>query len=58
MIEVAVNIGVVELDAGQDDMAGPVVEKLRPLIKKCRVILVALEHHIARPCRRSSHWQN
>ena len=46
MIEIAVNIGVVEFDAGQDDMARPVVEKLRPLIKKRRVILVALEHHV------------
>ena len=47
MLEVAIDVGVVELDRGQDRALRPVVEKLRPLVEKRGVVLVALDHEIA-----------
>jgi hypothetical protein len=44
VVEVAVDVGVVELDRG--DHAGPcaIVQELRPLVEEGRVVLVALDH--------------
>ena len=47
MVEVAIDVGMVELDRGQDRAVRPVVEKLRPLVEKRGVVLVALDHEVA-----------
>src|SRR5262249_9669757 len=55
MLEIAVNVRVVELDARENRLLGFVVEKLRPLVEKRRVVLVAFEHDpVAAPLLKSA----
>ena len=44
--EVAVDVGVVELDRGDDQRVGVVVEELRRLVEEGGVVLVALDHEL------------
>src|SRR5258708_21209018 len=46
VLEVAIDVGVVELDRGQDRALRPVVEKFRPFIEKRRVGLIPPDHEI------------
>ena len=41
--EVGVNIGVVEFERSDDQVVGAVVQKLRALVEKCRIVLVAFD---------------
>src|SRR5262245_48101686 len=45
MIKVAVDIGVIEFHAGENDAVGFVVQKLRSFVKESRVILIPLDNH-------------
>ena len=47
-IEVAVDVSVVELDVVHDHKLGQVVNKLRALVEKCRVVFVALDDEMLR----------
>jgi len=46
VIEIAIDIRMIEFYAGQDNIAGAVVEKLRSLVKKSRVVLVTFNDHV------------
>ena len=46
--EVGVDVGVVELDVGEDERVGKVVEKLGALVEEGGVVLVAFEDEVAR----------
>src|SRR5215510_10036762 len=46
VIEIAIDVSVVELNAGEDHVGRSVVEKFRTLIEKGGVVLIALEHDI------------
>ena len=41
--EVGINVGVVELDVGENERIGKVVQELRSLVEEGRVVLVALQ---------------
>ena len=58
MIEIAVDIGVVEFNAGQNHMLGPVVEKFRPFVEKGGVVLVAFDDHVVAARRLSNRCRN
>ena len=45
-VEIFVNVGVIELDRGQDDGVGKVVQELRPLIEEGGVVLVAFQDEV------------
>ncbi len=46
--KIGVDVGVVELDVGEDERVGKVVEKLWALVEEGRVVLVALNDEGAR----------
>jgi hypothetical protein len=46
VIEVAVDVGVVELDGRDDERARTVVQKLRGLVEEGRVVLVAFDDEV------------
>ncbi len=47
-VEIRVDVRMIEFDVGQDERIGKVVQELRPLVKKCRVVFVAFEDECAR----------
>src|SRR5918996_1057933 len=46
MIEIAINVGMIKLNARQYHIMGPVMEELRSFIEKSAVILVPFNDHI------------
>src|SRR5690606_25906027 len=46
VLEVLVDVGVVELDRGEDAGAWTIVQELRPLVEEGRVVLVALDDEV------------
>ena len=42
-VEIAINVGVVELHVGEDERVGKVVEEFGAFVKKCGVVLVAFD---------------
>ena len=46
MVDVAVDVRVVELDRGQDQRVGLVVEEFRRLVEEGGVVLVALDDEV------------
>ena len=47
MVEVAIDVGVVELDRRQENRGGTVVQELRLLVEVRRIVLVTLDHEPA-----------
>ena len=43
MIEIAVNVGMVKLDAGQDHVVGAVMNEFRALVEERGIVLVSLQ---------------
>ena len=43
MLQVAVDVGVVELDGGDEERVGVVVQELRTLVEERGIVLVALD---------------
>ena len=46
MFEILVDICMVELDAGKNNMARPVVEELRSFVKKGCVVLISFDDNV------------
>ena len=45
-VEILVDVGVIELDGGEDDGVGKVVQELRSLVEEGGVVLVAFEDEV------------
>ena len=51
LIQIAIDVGVVELHRTQDRRVGPVVHELRPLVEEGRVVLVTLDDERPTPAQ-------
>src|SRR5262249_6072256 len=51
VIEITINIGMVEFDAGKNDVMRPIVQKLRALVEEGAVVLIPFQDHMVSASR-------